>query len=268
MSRLLLALLLFAAPVAASSPGVSHVNGVGGVFAPTFDAHVETEGAEELLALLRERQVHVTIFVTGTFARRHHELLRQAVRDGHEIGNHTYSHPHLTTWASNHRHDTLPGITRERLQDELLRTAAAIRSATGRDPAPLWRAPYGEHNAEIRGWAAELGLTHVGWTHGCGDALDALDWVEDPGSRRFMGAEAMARRLLSFENRCGIPLEGSIVLMHLGSSRPDMPLLEALPIILDEADRRGIRAVPVSEMLPGGRAAAKASRPSAHAGAP
>ena len=266
--RLLLILLLAAVPAAAGSSGVSHVNDAGNVFSPTFDAHVETEGAAALLALLRERHVRVTLFVTGTFAREHPDILRLAVRDGHEIGNHTFSHPHLTTWAASHRHDTLPGITRERLQDELLRTADAIRSATGRDPAPLWRAPYGEHNAEIRGWADELGLVHVGWTHGCGDALDALDWVEDPGSRRFMGAEAMARRLLSFENRCGVPLEGSIVLMHLGSSRPDLPLLEALPIILDEADRRGIRAVPVSEMLLRERAALGTPRSSARAAAP
>ena len=268
MLLILTALLLIAAPVAASSPSVTHVRGAGSVFAPTFDAHVETQGAEQLLALLRERHVHVTIFVTGTFARLHPEILRLAVADGHEIGNHTDTHPHLTTWAANHRHDTLPGMTRERLQEELRRAASAIRRAIGRDGAPLWRAPYGEHNAEIRGWAAGLGFTHVGWTHGCGDALDALDWVEDRDSRRFMGAEAMARRLLSFERRCGVPLEGSIVLMHLGSARPDLPILEALPIILDEADRRGIRAVPVSEMLQRNVAAAKASPPSARAAAP
>jgi peptidoglycan/xylan/chitin deacetylase (PgdA/CDA1 family) len=245
-----LAVTLLAVKSAGVTPiNVSSVPGAGPFFALTFDAHVEAQGAAELLALLRERHVLATIFVTGRFAETYPELLRRAARDGHEIGNHTFSHPHLTTWASNHRHDTRPGITREFLQDELLRTAAAIRAAIGRPPSRFWRAPYGEHNATIRAWAAELGLVHVDWTHGTTDSLDALDWVEKPGTRRYLSPEAMARRLLQFERRHGIPLAGSIVLMHLGSARPDLPLLEALPIVLDETDRRGLRSLPVGRLL-------------------
>ncbi|MDD5564064.1 MAG: polysaccharide deacetylase family protein [Thermoanaerobaculaceae bacterium] len=242
----LAALLLTAAP---GPVNVAAVPGAGPYFALTFDAHVEANGAARLLALLRERHIRATIFVTGRFAETHPELLRQAADDGHEVGNHTFSHPHLTTWATNHRHDTLPQITRARLQDELLRTAAAIAAATGRPPSRFWRAPYGEHNPTIRAWAAELGLVHVDWTHGDHDALDALDWVENPGSRRYLGPEAMARHLLDFEATTGVPLAGSIMLMHLGNSRPDLPLLEALPLVLDETDLRGLHAVGVGELL-------------------
>ncbi|HVN33272.1 MAG TPA: polysaccharide deacetylase family protein [Thermoanaerobaculaceae bacterium] len=242
------------AAVNAASPDVASVNiasvpGAGPFFALTFDAHTEAQGAVELLALLRERNVRVTIFVTGTFAQSYPEILAQAVRDGHEIGNHTFSHPHLTTWASNHRHDTRLGITRAGLQDELRRTAAEIQAITGRPPSRFWRSPYGEHNAEIRAWAAELGLVHVDWTHGTTDSLDALDWVETPGTSRFLGPEAMANRLLQFEARHCVPLSGSILLMHLGSARADRPLQEALPIVLDETDRRGLRPLPVGELL-------------------
>ena len=241
------ALLFAVEPAAAAS--VNAVQGAGPYFALTFDAHVEATGAAQLLTLLRERRVRATIFVTGRFAETFPELVLQAYRDGHEIGNHTFTHPHLTTWASNHRHDTLPGITRERLQDELRRTAAAIEAATGHPPSPFWRAPYGEHNATIRGWAADLGLVHVDWTHADHDSLDALDWVETPGTRRYMGPEAMARRILNFEAKNGVSLAGSILLMHLGASRPDLPLLEALPIVLDETDRRGLKPLPVGELL-------------------
>jgi len=241
---------VLAAAAAIHSPlTVTFVPGTGNTFALTFDGDQESQGTEKLLALLRRRHIVATLFVTGRFAELHPELLREAAADGHEIGNHTFSHPHLTTWAQNHRHLTLPGVTRETLQRELRDAAEAIRRAIGRPPIKLWRAPYGEHNAEIRAWAAELGYVQIGWTGGCGDALDALDWVEDPSSRRFLGAEAMARHLLSFEDRCGIPLAGSIILMHLGSARPDLPLLEALPIVLDETDRRGLHPVPVTELL-------------------
>ena len=64
-----------------------------------------------------------------------------------------------------------------------------------------------------------------------------------------VGAEARARRLIEFEARSGVPLAGSIILMHLGTARPDAPLIEALPIFLDETDRRGLRPLPVGELL-------------------
>ena len=243
----MLALLLAVAQLGA--PNITRVDGPCPYFALTFDAHDQAQGASQLLDLLHERALRVTLFVTGRFAERFPALLRRAALEGHEIGNHSYSHPHLTTWATNGRHDTRPGVTREWLQDELRHTAAAIEAASGRPPAPLWRAPYGEHNGPIRAWAAELGLLHIDWTRGDGDALDALDWVEDPRSRRYMGPEAMARRLLRFEERTGVPLAGSIVLMHLGSPREDKPLLEALPIFLDETDRRGLQARPVGDLL-------------------
>jgi peptidoglycan/xylan/chitin deacetylase (PgdA/CDA1 family) len=256
-----LPLALWVLAVAGQMPAnVATVPAPGPYFALTFDAHERTEGAKELLALLRERGVRATLFVTGTFAARHPEILRLAAAAGHEIGNHTYHHPHLTTWATNGRHDTLPTMTRERLQEELTRTAEAITAAIGRPPAPLWRAPYGEHNAEIRGWAAELGLLHVDWTRAGRASLDALDWVEDPQARNYLSAEAMARRLLHFEERTGVPLAGSIVLMHLGSGRTTPPLLEALPIFLDETDRRGLRPLPVGELLRRASTASAAGR--------
>jgi peptidoglycan-N-acetylmuramic acid deacetylase len=249
IATLALAAAAAAHPVANAAVNFASAPGVGPYFALTFDAHAEVEGARELLALLRERHLRVTLFVTGEFALHYPDVLREAVADGHEIGNHTFHHPHLTTWAENHRHHTLPGVTREFLQRELTTTAEAVTEITGEQPSRLWRAPYGEHNATIRRWAAELGLVHVDWTHAPGHSLDALDWVEDPRARNFLGAEAMARRLLNFERRTGVPLAGSIVLMHLGNSRPDLPLLEALPIFLDETDRRGLHPVPAGELL-------------------
>jgi peptidoglycan/xylan/chitin deacetylase (PgdA/CDA1 family) len=246
-------------PATAAAPNVLSVPAAGPHFALTFDAHAAAQGAAELLALLRERGVRSTLFVTGRFVERYPEIVRRAADEGHEIGNHTFSHPHLTTWESDRRHQTRHGITRETLQRELERTAAIIRTTIGRDPAPLWRAPYGEHNAQIRAWAAELGLTHVDWTRADRRSLDALDWVEDPRARNFLGAEAMARRLIEFEAKSGVPLAGSIVLMHLGTTRSDAPLIEALPIFLDETDRRGLRPLPVGELLR--RAAGAAAGP-------
>ena len=238
-----------AAAASPTAPNVIALPKAGPHFALTFDAHAEAQGADQLLALLRSRGVRATIFVTGRFVQRYPELIRSAFADGHEIGNHTLTHQHLTTWESNRRHQTRTGVTREFLQRELVETATTIAATIGVPPAPLWRAPFGEHNGEIRAWASEVGFTHVDWTRADGRSLDALDWVENPKARNYLGAEAMARRLIEFETRSGVPLAGSIILMHLGNPRSDLPLLEALPIFLDETDRRGLRPVTVGELM-------------------
>jgi len=239
----------WATAAASPPPNIVSLPKAGPHFALTFDAHAEAQGAEALLALLRARGLRATIFVTGRFAQRFPHIVRQAFDDGHEVGNHTLTHPHLTTWESNRRHQTRAGVTREFLQRELAETAAIVTATIGTAPVPLWRAPFGEHNAEIRAWASEIGLTHVDWTRADSRSLDALDWVENPKARNYLGAEAMARRLIEFEARSGVPLAGSIILMHLGNTRSDSPLIEALPIFLDETDRRGLRPLPVGELM-------------------
>jgi peptidoglycan-N-acetylglucosamine deacetylase len=245
----LVGLLAAALAVAQDEDNVVSVPTAGQVFAITMDAHAAENGVEPLLAFLRERNIKVTLFVTGRFALENPKLLRIAAENGHEIGLHSFDHPHLTTWAYDRRNLVRPGVTREFVQDQLRRSAVAVQAVTGRAPAPLWRAPYGEHNATIRAWAAELGYLQVDWTRAPGDGLDALDWVDDPTRRNYLDPEAIARRILGFESKHGVSLSGSIILMHLGSTRPQHPLLEALPIILDETDHRGLRPVTVSELL-------------------
>ena len=88
---------LCAGSAPASSANVEALPAAGPHFALTFDAHAESQGADRLLALLRSRGIRATVFVTGRFAQRFPLLVRQAFADGHEIGNHTLTHPHLTT---------------------------------------------------------------------------------------------------------------------------------------------------------------------------
>src|SRR5712671_4442489 len=119
-------------------------------------------------------------------------------------------------------------------------------AATGRALTPLWRAPYGETNAEIDAWAGEAGYTHVPWTEG----LDALDWVSDESSRLYQSPEtALARLLRRLAARDGA--EGpAFVLMHLGSSRPEGERFAgALPALIDGARALGYRFETASEAL-------------------
>ena len=217
----------------------------------TFDGGSEANVAGEILDRLRAANVRATMFLTGQFIRLHPDWVRRMVTDGHEIANHTDTHSHLTTYAANHRQQTLPIVTREFLNGQLQQAAESFRTITGKAMAPFWRAPYGEHNSEIRAWAAAAGYRHVSWTQGVGTAedLDTRDWVADRSSRIYRSREEIAARILEFGNGRPEGLSGGIVLMHLNSNRQTDRPHDGLPDLLKALQRQGYRLVTLSELL-------------------
>ncbi len=217
----------------------------------TFDAGAEANYAGKILDILSEKNIKTTLFLTGQFIEKYPEIVRRIVADGHEAGNHTYSHPHLTTYNQNHRHYTLRGITREFLQAELTRTAELFTAATGEKMKGWWRAPYGEQNAQLRRWAEEVGFKHVDWTRGPGRKnYDILDWVSDERSKHYLTADELYKRFVNLDD--GVPgkANGGIILMHLSTDRKkDFPHL-TLPDAIDAMREKGYRFVSVSQMFP------------------
>ena len=150
----------------------------------------------ELVAM----HVTATIFVGGGWAREEAPALEALARDPlFEIGNHTFTHPHLTLQSDS------------RIRDELLRTQREIAALTGRAPT-LFRPPFGEYDERVLRIAAGLGLTTVDYDLPSGD----------PGPHVSPGA--LAAWVLR-EARAG-----SIVVMHL--NHPAFPTAEALPTIV------------------------------------
>ena len=211
----------------------------------SFDAGSTDRGAAEILDALRGRKIRTTVFLTGQFIRRYPELARRIASDGHEVGNHTFDHPHLTTYAVDGRQRTRPGVTEAMVHHELEETASLYREVTGSPMASLWRAPYGEANDEILAWARSAGYRHVSWTHGEGRNMDALDWVSDPDSPRYRTSDRVISRLLASAR------PGSIILMHLGSERED-PVAGHLPRLLDTLSSEGYRFSTASELIASG----------------
>jgi len=204
----------------------------------TFDGGSSAEVAAEILDTLRARRVRTTLFLTGAFIRKYPELVRRMAREGHEIGNHTTTHPHF---APGGRRD--PKWTRERVQRELIEADQALYTLLGRPMDPYWRAPYGEQTEEIRRWAEEIGYRHVGWSEGA----DTLDWATARDRKLYRSGTAILDRLARRLERDG---NGLIVLMHLGSARPeeDRPS-RSLGAFMDRAARDGWRFVPVGSYL-------------------
>jgi len=228
-------------------------NGVSNV-AITFDGGSYDNAAGKILDVLKEKGLTATFFLTGEFMERHPEITRRIAREGHEVGNHTYSHLHLTTFGKNYRHETLPGVTRELVLGELLRNEDLFSSLTGRTMVKLWRAPYGEHNRTIRGWAAEAGYRHVSWTFDpeTRKSLDSLDWVSDRTSALYLTSDQIIEKIISFDTETDLGLSGGIVLFHLGSERSQDHFYPKLEVLIDRIQERGYRIGPVSRLLEAG----------------
>jgi len=217
----------------------------------TFDGDYLDNITDEILDILKQEQVRCTMFLTGRFIRRYSETVKRMVAEHHEIGNHSWTHPHLTSYEQNQLHHTLPNVTAETVQQELLKTAELFRQITGIPMAPYWRAPYGEHNAEIRAWAAAAGFRHIGWTIGKNwdDGMDTLDWVADKNAPNYHSADEIATKIVSFAKNSSTGANGAIILMHLGSQRTgDYPHTK-LPDIIRQLRELGYQFVTISELV-------------------
>jgi peptidoglycan/xylan/chitin deacetylase (PgdA/CDA1 family) len=165
-----------------------------------------------LLEMLARAHARATFFVLGEMVQKRPGALRQIVRAGHEVGDHSWSHPQL------------PKLSDAAVHSQVTRTAAEIRRASGVRPA-LMRPPYGDLSNRVRADLRKDGWPIVLWS------VDPLDW-------RDRNASLVTHRVLSQVH------PGSIVLMH--DIHPTT--VAAVPAILRELSRRGYTFVSVSEL--------------------
>jgi len=235
------------------TPGLDYSRGSRSVpeLSLTFDAGGQAGYAAAVLEILRERKVKTTMFVTGQFIEQNPEVVRQMVEDGHEVGNHTYSHPHLTTFESNYHQWTMPGVSREILQKELLTAARLFKEVTASEMSHFWRAPYGEQNPELRRWAEEVGYYHIDWSRDSNNSYDTLDWLSDVKNNYYKSPEQIRRQLIDLDRNSPQALNGAIVLMHISTERgKDYPDKVIAPAI-DALSTKGYKLVKVSQLFPG-----------------
>jgi peptidoglycan/xylan/chitin deacetylase (PgdA/CDA1 family) len=205
----------------------------------TFDGGSTAEVAVDVLDALRDHGIRTTIFLTGDFIRKYPDLVRRMAADGHELGNHTLTHPHL---APRYKRDPL--WTKERVQKELLDADRALYHLLGRPMDPYWRPPFGEQTAELRKWAEEIGYRTVSWSEGA----DTLDWTTVKEYNLYRNGTATIERLEKRMRKADG--DGLIVLMHLGSLRPalDRPAKYLGPF-MDRAIKDGWHFVCIGDYL-------------------
>jgi peptidoglycan/xylan/chitin deacetylase (PgdA/CDA1 family) len=189
-----------------------HVDGP--YIAMTFDDGPSATLTPKLLDLLAAHHIKATFFVIGENVAEHPEIVARAAREGHEIGNHSWSHPNFGKMSD------------EGVRSQLQRTDDAIKSASGSRPT-LMRPPYGSITARQKHWIHnDFGYRVILWD------VDPLDWKR-PGP-------AVVRNRILKETR-----PGSIVLSH--DIHPGT--IEAMPSTLDELESKGFKFVTVSELI-------------------
>jgi peptidoglycan/xylan/chitin deacetylase (PgdA/CDA1 family) len=165
----------------------------------TFDGGAGSQGAASVLATLRTQGVPASFFVTGAFASAHPSTVRQMAAIG-PVGNHTWSHPDLTT------------VSDATIRQQLSTTRSAIQAAGGGDPRPWFRFPYGANDARTLATVNADGYAAIGWT------TDSLGWKGTSGG---LTVAKVVDRVLSART------PGQVVLMHVGANPDDGTTLDA-----------------------------------------
>lgn len=211
----------------------------------TFDAGAEDSNTREILKILKQHQLNCTLFLTGKFMERNPDLVKEMIEAGHEIANHTYNHPHLTSYEQDFQHQLLPHITRDFVHQQLMRTDSIFFSISGEHLKPYWRAPFGEYNNQILTWAAETGYLHIHWT----GSFDTHDWVTDESSKLYRSPDEIYTDIMAIDEKHPQGLNGVIMLMHLTSNRDEDHVYEILPKLIETVRDRGYALGKITDLL-------------------
>lgn len=182
----------------------------------TIDAAWEDDKTPFILEELERQGIKATFYLCGVWVKEYPEHVREIAAAGHEIGNHSATHPHMAELSAE-------AITKdiEALEKELKKLTGA-RSAT-------FRAPFGEYNDTVVTTVRSLGFEIVQWD------VDTIDWRKERSAETIL--ETVFSKLAS----------GSIILCHNNGYQ----IKEYLPTLITRAKEQGYEFVTVSELLLG-----------------
>ncbi len=183
------------------------------VLSISFDASWGADKTIAILDILDKYNVKTTFFLVGSWVDKYPDMLREIVARGHEIGNHSDSHPHMSQ------------LTEDSIRKELRMMSDKVEKLTGVRPT-LFRPPYGDYNNRVISVARAEGYEAVQWS------IDSLDW-KDRGTADII-------------KQCTYRVEpGDIVLFHNDSN----DIVNALPTVIEHYQQLGYTIIPVSQIL-------------------
>ena len=183
------------------------------VLAISFDASWGADKTISILDILDEHDVKTTFFLVGGWVDKYPDMVKEIVARGHEIGNHSDTHPHMSQ------------LSESAIKDELRIMSDKVEKLTGVRPT-LFRPPYGDYNNRVIEVARAEGYECVQWS------IDSLDWKD-------RGTEDIIKQ-------CTYRVDnGDIVLFHNDSN----DIVNALPTVIKHYQGLGYTIIPVSELL-------------------
>ena len=181
----------------------------------TFDAAWGNEDTADLLSILARNQIHATFFLTGSWVDAYPDDVKAIAAAGHDIGNHSQTHPEMST------------LSKEQIRDELMQVHKNVKELTGQNMC-FFRPPYGDYNNLLIQTATECGYLSIQWD------IDSLDW-KDYGVQSIIDRTALNPKLSN----------GSIILMHNGAKYTK----DALETVISTLQSKGYEFVTLSELV-------------------
>ncbi|MGG3470282.1 polysaccharide deacetylase family protein [Neobacillus pocheonensis] len=201
-------------PTTASSVLISNGSLQKKEIALTFDAGSDAAGIA-ILDVLKKYNLKATFFLTGKWVEKFPNLAKRIADEGHEIGNHSYSHP-----------DALKTPSGDFKQD-IIKAEQAIKTSTGKSPQPYFRFPFGSYNATTLKTVGEAGYRYsIQWS------LDTIDWQQPT-------TEVIVSRIKAGASN------GDIILMHIGGINTP----KAVDTVIPWLQAQGYQLVTLTELL-------------------
>ena len=201
---------------------------VPGKLALTFDDGPDPEWTPQILDILKAKGVKASFFVIGANAESYPDLVQRIVAEGHDLGNHTFTHPNLGEFP-----DVLVKL-------EINANQRLIEALTGRSMR-LFRAPYmGDTDPTTSDEIVPIEIAQSMGSTSVGVSVDPDDWQQP-------SADEIVQRVLSQVNDPNPETRGNIILLHdFGGDRS--ATVAALPDLIDTLKAQGYSFVPASEL--------------------
>jgi len=200
----------------------------------TFDDGPDPQWTPKILDILKRERAPATFFLIGIQAEKFSSLTRRIYDEGHEIGNHTFTHPDISTIGTGYMKVEL------NLTERLFGSRLGIRTVLFRPPYSVDQEPDTED--QVRPLELTQGMGYIT----VGNKIDPKDWSDAPPLTPQEIAAGVLDHLppcQQYDQKCG-----NIILLHDGGGKRERTL-EALPLIIDGARARGFEFVPVYGLL-------------------
>jgi peptidoglycan/xylan/chitin deacetylase (PgdA/CDA1 family) len=194
--------------------------GNGKYVALTFDDGPSPKFTEQYLKILKDHKAHATFFNIGSQAKTNADLEKKIIREGHELGSHTWDHPDLVRIQS----DT------KKVKSEVLNAENQVARNVGK-PAPnaMIRMPYGSYSKKVWETIHTFTSSAILWD------IDTRDWAHP-------GADQIVSNVMSHVHN------GSVILMHDGGGDRSEDV-QALPQILSQLESQGYKCVTMTKLM-------------------